>query len=592
MNRYETHNIPAPSLRPHDIPIDEVVCLEGDNKQALETGRNRLLVTGVMFMIAFVAIAARLVDLSVFGPEGEPRIAQTIPSSAIAAGRADIVDRNGVILATSLPTASLFADPKDVMDPEEAADKLAVVFPEINRNEMLLKLKSNSRFVWIARNLTPKQQYAVNRLGIPGISFQRGEQRVYPHGREAAHVLGLTDVDGNGIAGVEKYFASTLNKGEEQLQLSIDLRIQAMLRQELTTAMAEFQAIGAAGTVLDVDTGEIISLVSLPDFDPNLPDSMQGTVGFNRVTKGVYEMGSTFKLFNTAMALDSGTVSINDGYDASEPIRISRFTIDDYHGKNRWLSVSEILVYSSNIGSAKMAMDVGSKAQKFYLDQLGLLHQSAVELPEIGQPQYPDRWGDISTMTISYGHGVSVSPLQLADGVVSLVNGGLRMPVTLLKHRGPSRPAGTRVISEQTSKQMRGLMRLVVTEGSGKKAAANGYFVGGKTGTAEKQVNGRYEKKSLISSFVGAFPIDKPRFVIMAMLDEPKGTKETFNSATGGWVAAPVVSRMVSQIGPLLGILPREGDLPGNFEMKTGKPRLASLGFAPTTAGGRQFASF
>ncbi len=592
MTRNDPHtNTDLPS-RLQDIPVDETVCLEGNNKQALETGRNRLLVTGVMFMIAFISIAVRLIDLTAFGPGGEPRIAHAIPSSAVAAGRADIVDRNGIILATSLPTASLYADPKDVMDPDEAADKLARVFPEINRNELLLKLKSRSRFVWISRNLTPKQQYAVNRLGIPGVSFQRGEQRVYPHGREAAHILGLTDVDGTGIAGVEKYFASTLNKSEEQLELSIDLRIQTMLRQELTASMIEFKAIGAAGVVLDVDTGEIISMVSLPDFDPNIPGSMRGTVGFNRSTKGVYEMGSTFKLFNTAMALDSGVVSIDDAYDASEPIRISRFTITDYHGKNRWLSVPEILVYSSNIGSAKMAMDVGSKAQKFYLDQLGLLHQSAVELPEIGQPQYPARWGDISTMTISYGHGVSVSPLQVADGVASLVNGGLRMPVTLLKHHGSTRPSGTRVLSEQTSKQMRALMRLVVTNGSGKQAAAKGYFVGGKTGTAEKQVNGRYAEKSLISSFVGAFPVDKPRFVILAMLDEPKGNKKTFNYATGGWVAAPVVSRMVSRIAALLGILPRKGEIPGGVEMKTGKPRLASLEFSPAVAGGQNLATF
>jgi len=220
------------------------------------------------------------------------------------------------------------------------------------------------------------------------------------------------------------------------------------------------------------------------------------------------------------------------------------------------------------------------------------LHQSALELPEIGQPQYPARWGDISTMTISYGHGVSVSPLQVADGVASLVNGGLRMPVTLLKHHGSTRPSGTRVLSEQTSKQMRALMRLVVTNGSGKQAAAKGYFVGGKTGTAEKQVNGRYAEKSLISSFVGAFPVDKPRFVILAMLDEPKGNKKTFNYATGGWVAAPVVSRMVSRIAALLGILPREGEIPGGVEMKTGKPRLASLEFSPAVAGGQNLATF
>lgn len=575
-----------------EIPVDDTICLEGNYKRALETGRNRLLVTGVMFMIAFIAIAVRLVELTAFGPGGDSRMALKMTASTPLAGRANIVDRNGVILATSLPTASLFADPRDIMDAADAASKLAAVIPSINRTELLLKLKSKSRFVWISRNLTPNQQYDVIRLGIPGISFKHGERRVYPHGREAAHVLGLTDVDGKGIAGVEKYFATSLNKGDEPLQLSIDLRIQAMFRQELSAAMDEFRAIGAAGVILDVQTGEIISMVSLPDFDPNIPASMTGTSAFNRVTKGVYEMGSTFKLFTLAMALDSGTINLEDGYDASQPINIARFTINDYHGKKRWLSVPEILVYSSNIGSAKMAMDVGAETQKFYLDQFGLLHSSTVELPEVGLPQYPERWGDISTMTISYGHGVSVSPLQLTDGVVALVNGGTRLPVTLLKQRGSTPPVGTRVLSEQTSKQMRALMRLVVTKGTGKKAAVPGYLVGGKTGTADKQVGGRYGTKNLISSFVGAFPIDAPRYVILAMLDEPKGTKRTFNYATGGWVAAPVVGRMVSRIAALQGILPRDEELPDDIEMKAGKPRLASLGSAPATAGGRTLASF
>jgi cell division protein FtsI (penicillin-binding protein 3) len=291
------------------------------------------------------------------------------------------------------------------------------------------------------------------------------------------------------------------------------------------------------------------------------------------------------------MALDSGTVGMKDGYDTSEPIKIARFTINDYHGKNRWLSVPEILIYSSNIGAAKMSMDVGAKAQKFYLNQLGLLQPSSVELPEVGQPQYPTRWGDISTMTISYGHGISVSPLQLASGVGSLVNGGKRVPVSLLKHRSSTPPNGVRVLSEKTSQQMRGLMRLVVTNGTGKNAAAPGYLVGGKTGTAEKQVNGGYEKKSLMSSFVGVFPIDKPRYVILAMLDEPKGTKRTFNYATGGWVAAPIVSRMVSRMASLLGILPSLEEAPG-IELKASKPRLASLGLKPSSGGGRYLAPY
>jgi len=589
MKQNYDYEIKYKGLKSREVSVDETVSLEGNLKQALETGRNRLLVTGVMFMIAFVAIAIRLVELSAFGVGKQIRFAHNIPPISTAAERPDIVDRNGVVLATSLPTASLYADPKDIMNPKDAAERLAGVFSEIDPRELLVKLKSKSRFVWINRNLTPKEQYAVNALGLPGVMFRRGEQRVYPHGREAAHILGLTDIDGKGIAGIEKFFAASLSKGGDPLQLSIDVRIQSMLRQELTRAMEEFQALGAAGVVLDVNTGEIISMVSLPDFDPNTPDSMLGMVGFNRVTKGVYEMGSAFKLFTTAMALDSGTVGLKDGYDTSKPIKISRFTIKDYHGKNRWLSVPEILVYSSNIGAAKMSMDVGAKAQKFYLDQLGLLQPSSIELPEVGKPQYPSRWGDISTMTISYGHGISVSPLQLAGAVGTLVNGGKRVPLSLLKHRSLAPPIGIRVLSEKTSLQMRELMRLVVTNGTGKKAAAPGYLVGGKTGTAEKQLNGGYEKQSLVSSFVGAFPIDKPRYVILTMLDEPKGTERTSNYATGGWVAAPIVSRLVSRMASLLGILPRSA--PGN-ELRMIKPRTASLGLKPISGGGRHSAAF
>ena len=548
------------------------VHLEGDIKQALETGRNRLLVTGVVFMIAFVAISARLVDLTVFGPPSRPLIAHVAAAAPSVVSRADIVDRNGVILATSLPSASLFADPRDIMNAADAAAKLVKVLPNLIYSEILAKLDSGSRFVWLSRNLTPNQQYQVNRLGIPGLAFRHGERRVYPQGREAAHILGLTDIDGNGIAGIEKHFSGALKNAAQPLQLSIDIRIQSLLRQQLMDSMSEFQAHGAAGAIVDVQTGEVMAMVSLPDFDPNQPSTMLGDAGFNRVTKGVYEMGSTFKLFTTAMALDSNTIGLKDGYDTSKPIRIARFTINDYHGKNRWLSVSEILKYSSNIGSAKMAMDVGAKAQRFYLDRLGLLHPSEIELPEIGIPQSPRRWGDISTMTISYGHGLSVSPLQMAGATAALVNGGIRRPVSLLKHRGMEAPEGERVLTVTTSDKMRDLMRLVVADGTGKNANAEGYQVGGKTGTAEKQVGGQYAKKALISSFVGAFPMNDPRYVVIAMLDEPKGTKKTFNFATGGWVAAPIVGRTIAAMGPLLGMLPNRQN-----DDKDALPRMASI---------------
>ncbi len=530
--------------------------IEGIRKQAIETGRNRLLVTGVVLTLAFSVIGARLVDLTVFKAGGEPRLARIDPAAHAAAGRANIVDRNGVILATSLPTAALYADPTAVLNADEATDKLVAALPALNRRSLLAKLKSKTRFVWVARNLTPKQQYRVNRLGLPGFGFQRGERRVYPHGRLASHVLGLTDVDGRGIAGLEQYFDQSLRTGN-QIGLALDLRIQAVLREELAKTVREFKAVGATGLVLDVDSGELIALVSLPDFDPNVPGSASGEPTFNRATKGVYEMGSTFKLFTAAMALDSGTVDLSGGYDASQPIQVSRFTIRDFHGKNRWLSVPEIIVYSSNIGAAKMAVDVGTKAQKAYLGRLGLLSRAAVELPEVGKPLTPRRWREINTMTIAYGHGIAVSPLQLASGVAALVNGGLYVPPTLLSKTDGKRAEGKRILSAETSGHMRELMRLVVSNGTGRKADAKGYAVGGKTGTADKLVGRSYGTDAIISSFVGAFPIDSPRYVVLVLVDEPKGNERTFNYATGGWVAAPAVGRIVKRMAMLIGMAPK-----------------------------------
>ena len=545
--------------------------IEGARKQAMETGRNRLLVTGIVLSLAFAAIGVRLVDLTVFQAGGEPRLAQIESNPEVASGRADIVDRNGILLATSLPTASLFADPSAVLNAQEVADKLITELPELNRQELLGKLKTKSRFVWITRNLTPKQHYKVNRLGLPGLGFQRGERRVYPHGRLAAHALGLTDVDGRGIAGLEQNFDRALRAGN-RIQVSLDIRIQSMMRQELAAAVREFRAIGAAGVVLDANSGELVSLVSLPDFDPNEPSSAGPETAFNRVTKGVYEMGSTFKLFTAAMALDSGTVDLNSSYDASQPIKISRFTIRDFHAKNRWLSVPEIIVYSSNIGAAKMAVDVGTKTQRDYLDRFGLLRPAALELPEVGKPLVPKRWRKINTMTIAYGYGIAVSPLQLASGVAVLVNGGRYVPPTVLKTVAGNSSTGKRVLSEETSELMRGLMRLVVTNGTGRKAAAKGYIVGGKTGTTDKLAVRGYRKNATLSSFVGAFPMNAPRYIVLVMGDEPKGNKRTFNYATGGWVAAPAVGRVVQRMASLIGMAPDRQPEPAKVPVK--KPMI------------------
>lgn len=531
-------------------------------RRALETGRSRLMVTGLLVIVAFAALSWRVVDLTLFTNRAEPRLATRNVGPAPIYARADIVDRNGIVLATSLPSVSLHADPKIIQNVDETADKLLRVLPDLDRAKLLRRLTSRGRFIYLKRNLTPEQHYAVNRLGLPGLAFERGETRVYPQGHLLAHVLGVTDIDGNGTAGIERRFDGRLTSAAAPLKLSIDLRIQGIAHTELSKAVAEFNALGGTAIVMDANTSELVALVSLPDFDPNRPVEMLGEAGFNRATKGVYEMGSTFKLLTAAMALDAGVVPISGGYDASKPFRVSqRFTITDYHAKNRWLSVPEILIHSSNIGAAKMALDLGTKAQQTYLGRLGLLRPSPVELPEVGHPLVPATWRQINTVTISYGHGISVSPLQLTSAIATLVNGGIHRPATLLRRDAPEGIPGTQVFSSDTSAKMRGLMRLVVSRGTGRNAEkqADGYLIGGKTGTAEKIKSGSYSDKANLASFVGAFPIHAPRYVVAVMVDEPKGTKKSFGYATGGWVAAPAVGRIVQRVAGIMGIKPEFG---------------------------------
>jgi cell division protein FtsI (penicillin-binding protein 3) len=536
--------------------------LEGLAKQALETGRNRLVFTGAMFLLAFLVVGVRLVDVALIKEGKEPTLVRTPAPQELRMERADIVDRNGVLLATNLATASLYAHPGRVLDAEEAAAKLVRALPFLNQAEVRARLESNRAFVWLRRNLTPRQQYEVNRLGIPGLYFRREEQRVYPHGPVAAHVVGFSDIDNRGLAGMERSFDDVLGGGGKPLRLSLDIRLQHILRQELLGAVAEFRAIGATGLILDARTGEVVAMVSLPDFDPNEPGDRPEAARFNRASLGVYEMGSTFKIFTTAMALEAGAVTFEDGYDATDPIRVSRFTIRDYKPKRRWLSVPEIFVYSSNIGAAKMALDVGGKAQRAFLGRLGLLSAAPLEIAEVGAPMVPSPWREITTMTVAYGHGLAVAPVQMAAATAAIVNGGIAHPPTLLRRRAGDAPAGERVLSERTSEQMRRLLRLNVVKGTGKKAAVPGYLVGGKTGTAEKTIAARYNRKALLSSFIGTFPMYEPRYVVLVLLDEPKGTEETLGYATGGWVAAPAVGRVIARMALLLGIEPIDEDAP------------------------------
>jgi cell division protein FtsI (penicillin-binding protein 3) len=529
--------------------------------EALELGRGRLLMCAVVFALAFSAVAVRLADLAVLHLGGAPGDGRAVASAVPE--RADIVDRNGTLLATSLATSSLYADAALVDDPDAAVARLQSVLPELDAERASALLATDRRFVWLHRHITPREQYLINRLGIPGIGFQDESRRFYPFGHLTAHVVGFTDLDGRGLAGIELSQNDRLADGLAPVRLSLDVRLQAILHEELTEAIDEFRAEGGAGLILDAETGEVVAMVSLPDFNPYEAGSMPDEMRFNRNTLGVYEMGSTFKIFTAAMALDSGVTSLTGGYDATHPIRIGRYTITDYHAEARWLTVPEIFRYSSNIGAVHMAMDVGRERQRDYLRRLGLMTRSPIELQEVGWPIIPDPWRESNTMTVSFGHGLAVSPIQLASGVAAVVNGGVLHPATLLaRDADEAAAAGRRVIAPQTSEQMRRLLRLVVEEGTGRQADAEGYLVGGKTGTAEKSSGGGYARNALLSSFVAAFPMTRPDYVILAMLDEPQGNESTYGYATGGWVAAPVVRRVVERMAPMLGLSPIDHDDP------------------------------
>lgn len=528
------------------------------DKTVLEMARNRALVMGGVFCLAFMLVTIRLFDVMVLHSYRDASDDEPIVAAQSNLRRADIVDRNGEILATHLVTASVYANPKVIINAEEAALKLSTLMPDLSYESVLKKLKSEKGFVWIVRHIPPKLQHKVNLLGIPGVYLQKDQRRVYPHGNLVSHVLGYCGIDNIGLAGIEKQFDVRLRKNDKPLQLALDVRVQHILRDELTKAVLEFRAEGANAMVMEVETGEILAMVSLPDYDPNLPNQNSVEATFNKNTLGIYEAGSVFKIFNTAIALESGKAKLNTIYDASAPIRVGSRRITDFKGKNRPLEVREVFIYSSNIGSAKMALDFGSEVQRQYLGRLGLLSAPALELPEIGAPLVPKTWGDVTTMTVSYGYGIAVSPLMLVDAVRTVITGVKKFAATMLK-RDPSsldQVEGQRVLSAKTAAHIRDLMRLVVTEGTAKKADVPGYEVLGKTGTAHRNTGRAGYNNSRRTTFIGAFPKSNPKYIMILFLDDPKPTKETYGYATGGWTAAPVSGRIISRMAPLLEVQP------------------------------------
>lgn len=529
----------------------------------MDNGRVRL--AAFAFCLGFGVIAARLVTLAAFPPDDFGHVIQAADS--VGKPRPDILDRNGQVLATDIQVASLFANPRRVLEAEESVDQLLLVLPEIDREVATRRLKSNKAFVWLKRGLTPKQQADIHNLGLPGFGFISETRRVYPLGRTLSHLVGHVNVDNVGMAGIEKYIddadpfpaAALTSAKPAPVTLAVDIRAQHALRDELAGAIEKFSAKAAAGILLDAKSGEVVAMSSLPDYDPHVPKEALLPDRINRIGKGVFELGSMFKTYTTAMVLDSGKVDLSGGYDASRPIRVGRFQIRDFHGKKRYLTVPEIFIYSSNIGAAKMALDVGIEGHQAFLRKLGLLDRMKTELPESARPLVPNPWRPVSSMTVSFGHGLGVTPLQAAAAGAALVNGGkLMLPTFLPRTREEASILGKQVLKPETSRQMRYLMRLNAVKGTAQRADVKGYRVGGKTGTAEKAGPRGYQRDKLLNTFLATFPTDDPRYVLLILLDEPQGTKETFNFRTSGWNAAPTVSAIIKRVAPMLGVEPDE----------------------------------
>jgi cell division protein FtsI (penicillin-binding protein 3) len=631
MPRMETVQITAPDLQ---------------RRAAMDLTRRRLVFTAGAFSLLFGGVTAKLVFATVLFPmapskaemrpviPADPGPAPVGDAVSLVSGRrarATITDRNGEILAVSLPMDALYADPAEMIDPADAAHKLKQILPRLNEAEAAARLsapkpmvaldrdvnpdeeravtalhvpglyfrdgakrelyanpgemadpaaamrklkavlppldeamatahlKAPRQFVYLERQITPDEEQAINALGIPGIYFQPGEKRRYPLGRVAAQVLGGVDVDSHGVAGVEKAFDKRLETDSQPLRLSIDVRVQAVMRDELDKAKEEFQAIGACGIVMDVRTGEVLAMVSLPDYDANQFGETPPDDRFNRAVTGMYEPGSTFKLQTASMALDFGTAHIWDEFDAAHDIKIGRFTITDSKGKHRMLFLPEVLAYSSNLGAAHIALGVGPDRQRTWLRAMGMFSKVGIQLPEEGLPIVPpaSNWKEATTMTVGFGHGIAVSPLHVVRGTAALANGGIVLnPTILALDPDAPLPNGRHIMNVSTSDTIRKLMRLVVTDGYGKPADIPGYFVGGKTGTAEKVGAHGYKKHANVSAFMSVFPMNAPRYAVYFMLDEPKGNKETGGYSTAGQVSAPGAGRVIARIAPMLGMFP------------------------------------
>lgn len=571
--------ITADGLAP-TISLDGVRKARGNLTQA----RIRWMILALV--LGFGAVGGRLVQLGMAETdttiEGQTR-------DAITATRPPILDRNGLEMAVDIRVPSLYAEPRRIIDIEEAVTKLRTVLPDLDETWLRNRLTGDKGFVWLKRELTPAVEEQVMRLGIPGIDFITESKRFYPAMNEASHVLGSTNVDNQGIAGIERHMDTEsiallqelgLARGNAltPVELSIDMRVQHVLHDQLTDAMTRYQAIAAAGAMMDIYTGEIIALASLPDFNPNDPASALVKDTFNRVTSGIFEPGSIFKTVTLAGALDSGMVGITDEFDARYGVRFGRYTIDDFHGKHRILSLPEVYKYSSNIGTIRIMQAMGKDNYRAFLSRMKFDERVQFELPEMRVPSVPKELSEVGAATASFGHGLSVSPLHMLTAYAAFVNGGNYIAPTLYKRSvADAEPLYERVIQPQTSAYMRYLMRLnaISTGGSGSQMnkAAQGYRVGGKTGTAEKVVDGRYSSNKVTNFFASAFPLDNPRYALVIMVDEPKAENPQ-SGTTAGWNAGTLTGRVVQRVAPMLGIAP---DFQGLLDQQIVPPEVRRI---------------
>lgn len=560
----DTHAIEAENLRLRHEAVRDHARLRAEG---------RLLVLGAMFAIAFGTIGMRMGALAGTTPQ-EPQAAAT--GNPIIGQRADIVDRNGRILATNLDTHALYAHPRDMVNPAHAAAELVKIFPALDADRLLADFTGDRKFLWIRKQISPEQMQAVHDIGSPGLLFGPREMRLYPNGALASHILGgasygregVASAEVIGVAGVEREFDALLRDpaGEgKPLVLSIDLTVQAAAEDVLAGGMSIMNAKGVASVLMDLHTGEIISMVSLPDFDPNnrpqvlLTGDQSDSPLFNRAVQGVYELGSVFKIFAVAQAMELGLINQDTMIDTKGPLQWGRFRIRDFHDYGAQLSATDVIVKSSNIGTARIALDIGAPRQQAFLASLGFSKATPVELSEApsGVPLLPKNWSEISTMTISYGHGLSSSPLHLAAGYASLLNGGTLVEPTLIKRDTPQ--TGPRVISESVSASVRDMLRQVVVRGTASFGEVEGYDVGGKTGTADKpkERGGGYYDDKVISTFAAVFPANDPKYILIVTLDEPSENSGEKPRRTAGWTAVPVAAEMIRRTAPLLGLRPQ-----------------------------------